>query len=97
MKPEQKTPQAESVNYLWDGSSLGERVQMILDYAEHFIEAGLLKPMELVAAVQLSESEVEYQVEQGRQAIFEKLDLKKGVMQQRVWRKLRNILEDISN
>lgn len=95
MNSPQETSQGQYINHFWDSLSLVERKSLILEHAEAFLEAGLLLPNELVPAVSISESELEYQVASGRQAIFSKLELENNVMTQKAWRNLREVLKSI--
>ncbi len=66
----------------WNDLSTFERVKMILNYPDHFLNQGVVTPQELTEVSQMPETEVEYIIDREEQPLFTHINIKKELKTQ---------------
>ncbi len=95
MKNRPMTPKGPSINGHWDDLTVLERLNLILDNADHFLNPGLITRGELQMVMEASEGGWEYIIEREDQPLFTKINLKADVNTQELRDQLKAALRAV--
>lgn len=89
--PKQKT--GPSVEGLWNDQGSLERVEMILQYPDHFLMSGLVTREELKKVMACTKTEWEYLITRDPNILFHDIDITKKVSTQEYRKQLKDALK----
>ncbi|MBN2306358.1 hypothetical protein JXD20_00020 [Candidatus Peregrinibacteria bacterium] len=92
MKETPRTSSGNKIAAKWDGMDFMERLKLIMNFADKFLEYGLIARSELALVTGMPESDWEYIVGREDQPLFTSIHLKKEVAAQLHREKLKAAL-----
>jgi len=95
MKNRPMTSKGPSIKGHWDDLTVIERLNLILDNADHFLYPGLITRGELQMAMETSEGGWEYIIDREEQPLFTKINLKADVNTQELRDELKTALNAV--
>ena len=95
MKNRPMTSKGPSIKGHWDDLTVLERLNLILDYPDHFLSLGLITRGELQIVMETSEGGLEYIIDREEQPLFTNINLKAPVSTQELRDQLKTALSAV--
>ena len=89
------TPKGPYIKGNWYDLTVLERLNLILDYPDHFLSLGLITRGELQMVMETSEGGLEYIIDRENQPLFTKINLKADVNTQQLRNELKTALNAV--
>ena len=93
--PHSKKTKGLSIQGCWNDLSTLERVKMILEHPDHFLNLGLITREELSKVMACSETEWEYLIDRDPSILFHDIDIDHTVSTQTYREKLKTALNAV--
>lgn len=90
-----KNIQRGSIESRWNGLNTFDRLKMILNYSDHFLNLGLITRDELDRVMSTSETEWEYVLDREDQPMFRNINLKQNATAQQLRNQLKAALKAV--